>query len=188
MKPKGIKSILERRKRRTFKHKNKVMIGKVVGVHGIKGNVTVKPESDIFERQINILDAIPLWRGRKERQLHVESINPYKQLYIAKFREIDDRDKAEELIGAEIWIDKNKQVELEEDWFYYSELRGCKVFDERGGNIGVVRDILEQPANLILEVEKKSGERVLIPFIEEFVKVVDTSNRRIVISPIEGLV
>jgi 16S rRNA processing protein RimM len=71
LKSKGIKIILERRKRKAFDHKDEVMIGKIVGAHGIKGEVKIKAESDIFERQIKVLDSIPLYRGTKREELQI---------------------------------------------------------------------------------------------------------------------
>jgi 16S rRNA processing protein RimM len=187
MKKRGIKSILERRKRKAFDHKDEVMIGKIVGVHGIKGEVKIKAESDVFEKQIKVLDSIPVYRGTKREELQIESIKPYKDLFIAKFKRIDDRDEAEERICGELWIDKSKQIELGEDEFYFSDLIGSKVLTEDGREIGILKEILEQPASHILEVEKNDGRKVLIPFISKFVKDVDTKNKKIVVSLIEGM-
>ena len=187
MKKRGIKSILERRKRKAFDHKDEVMIGKIVGVHGIKGEVKIRAESDIFERQIKVLDSIPVYRGTKREELQIESIKPYRNLFVAKFKGIDDRGEAEERIGGELWIDRSKQIEPGEDEFYFSDLIGSKVLTEDGREIGVLKEILEQPASYILEVEKPDGNKVLIPFINQFVKDVDTENKKIVVSLIEGM-
>jgi len=187
MRRKGIKTILERRKRKVFNHKDEIMLGKIVGVHGIRGEVKIRAESDVFERQIKVLDFIPVYRGTKREELQIESIKPHKDLFIVKFKGVDDRSEAEEKIDGEIWIDKNKQVKLEEDEFYFSDLIGCKVFTEDGREIGILKEVLEQPANHILEVEKLGGSKVLIPFINRFVKDVDTENKKIVVSLIEGM-
>ena len=187
MKKRGIKSILERRKRKAFDHKDEVMIGKIVGVHGIKGEVKIRAESDIFERQIKVLDSIPVYRGTKREELQIESIKPYRNLFVAKFKGIDDRSEAEERIGGELWINRSKQIEPGEDEFYFSDLIGSKVLTEEGERIGILKEILEQPASHILEVEKNDGRKVLIPFISKFVKDVDTKNKKIVVSLIEGM-
>ncbi|ADY74048.1 Ribosome maturation factor rimM [Desulfurobacterium thermolithotrophum DSM 11699] len=187
MKKKGIRAILERRKRKAFDHKDEVMIGKIVGVHGIKGEVKIKPESDIFEKQMEALDLIPVYRGTKREELCVEKLKPYKNLYIVKFKEINDRGEAEERVGGELWIDKNKQVELGEGEFYFSDLIGSKVFTDDGKEVGILKEILEQPAGHIFEVEKSDGSKILIPFISQFVKDVDIENKRIVVSLIEGM-
>ncbi len=187
MKKKGVKAILERRVKKVFDHKNDVLIGKIVGVHGVRGDVKVKPESDVFERQIESLSEIPVYRGTKKENLKIESMKPHKDLYIVKFEGVNDRTAAEERIGSEIWIDKNSQVELEEGEYYFSDLLGCDVFTEDGKKIGKVVEILEQPASHILEVEKSDGKRILIPFINQFVKEVDLKNKKILVSLLEGM-
>jgi 16S rRNA processing protein RimM len=187
MKKRGVKAILERRVKRVFDHKNDVLIGKIVGVHGVKGDVKVKPESDVFERQMESLKEIPIYRGTKKENLKIESMKPYKDLYIVKFEGVNDRTAAEERIGSEIWIDKSNQVELEEGEYYFSDLLGCKVITEDGREIGKIAEILEQPASHVLEVEKPDGKRILIPFIEQFVKEIDLENKKIVVSLLEGM-
>ena len=184
---KGIRAILERRQKKAFNHQNDVLIGKIVGVHGIKGEVKVKPESDVFERQIEILKEIPIYRGTKKETLTIDSIKPHKDLYIVKFSQIKDRTEAEERIGGEIWINKEQQVELEEDEFYFTDLINCTVVNEKGEDIGKVVEILEQPASHILEIEKENGKRILVPFINQFIKEVNVKEKRITVSLIEGM-
>ena len=131
----SIKAILERRQKKAFDHKDEVMIGKIVGVHGVRGEVKVKSESDVFERQMEVLDTVPIYRGTKREELQVESMRQHKGLYIIKFKGIEDRTEAEERIGGEIWIDKSKQVELGEDEFYFLDLIGCEVFTDDGRKV-----------------------------------------------------
>lgn len=184
---KSVKEILERRKRRAFDHSNEVLIGKVVGVHGIKGELKVKSESDVFERQMEVTPEVSLYRGTKHERLEIEEIKPYKDIYLIKFKGIEDRSSAEERIGGELFIKKEEQVPLEEGEFYYHQLMGLKVVDESGREIGVVDSIFEQPASHILEVKTLSGKTVLIPFIDQFVKEIDLNSGKIVVSLIEGM-
>ena len=186
-KRRSVKEILERRKRRAFDHSNEVLIGKVVGVHGIKGEVKVKSESDIFERQIEATSEVSLYRGTKRERLEIEEIKPYKDIYIVKFKGIEDRNAAEERIGGELFVGKEEQVPLEEGEFYYHQLIGLKVVDESGREVGTVKSVFEQPASHILEVETPEGKTILIPFIDQFVKEVDLKKGEVVVSLIEGM-
>ena len=183
----SVKDILERRKRRLFDHSNEVIIGRVVGVHGLRGDLKVKSESDVFERQLEKTSEVFLYRGARKERLKIERVKPYKDIYLIKFEGIEDRSSAEERIGGELWIDREEQVPLEEGEFYYDQLIGLTVLDETGRKVGKVKSILEQPASHILEVETESGKEVLIPFIEQFVKEVDLEGGRIVVSLIEGM-
>jgi 16S rRNA processing protein RimM len=183
----GVKKILERRKKKAFDHSNEILLGRIVGVHGIKGDLKVKSESDVFERQISAVDRLTLYRGTRKEELEIEKIKPYKDIYLIKFKGINDRNEAEERIGGELWIREEQKVPLEEGEFYYEELEGLDVYDETGNKIGVVKRIFEQPASHILEIEKGNGKSFLVPFIEQFVKTVDLKGKRLVVSLIEGM-
>jgi len=187
MKKRSVKEILERRKRRFFDHSDEVLIGRIVGAHGIRGDVKVKPESDVFERQIKAVSKVTLYRGVRKENLEIERVKPYKELYLVKFKGINDRTAAEERIGGELWIGKDEQVPLEEGEYYYSQLEGLRVVDESGREIGKVKAVFEQPASHILQVETESGKEILVPFISQFVKEVDLEGKRIVVSLIKGM-
>jgi len=182
-----VKEILERRKKKAFSHEGEILIGKVVGVHGLDGELKVKSESDVFERQLEAVDRITLYRGTKKEEFSVEGIRPYKDIYLIKLSGIDGRSEAEERIGGELWIKEEEAVPLEEGEFYYEELLGLEVYTEEGRKVGKVKGLFEQPASHILEVETEGGKTVLIPFIDEFVKEVDLENKRLTVSLIEGM-
>jgi 16S rRNA processing protein RimM len=57
---------------------------------------------------------------------------------------------------------------------------------ENGTEVGVVTDVLELPAQDTLVIETSSGER-LVPFVTSMVPTIDIENKKLVISPPEGL-
>ncbi len=183
----SLKDILERRKRKAFSHEGEILIGKVVGVHGLKGELKVKSESDIFERQMEAIDKVTLYRGTRKEELPIEGLKPYKDIYLLKLKGIEDRSGAEERIGGELWIKEEERAPLEEGEFYYEDLIGLEVYDEKGERLGKVKGIFEQPASHILEIEKENGKVILVPFIGEFVKEVDLKGKKLVVSLIEGM-
>jgi len=183
----SVKDILERRKRKAFSHEGEILIGKVVGVHGLNGELKVKSESDIFERQIASVDRVTLYRGTKREELPIESVKPYKDIYLLKLEGVDGRSEAEERIGGELWIREEERAPLEEGEFYYEELIGLGVYSEDGREIGRVKGVFEQPASHILEVKTPEGKVILIPFIDEFIKEVNLKEGRLKVSLIEGM-
>ncbi|WP_022847361.1 MULTISPECIES: ribosome maturation factor RimM [unclassified Desulfurobacterium] len=187
MKKRSIKEILERRKKK-IDHSNEVLIGKIVGAHGIKGDVKIKPESDIFERQISHVKTLSGYRGTAKKNLTIESIKPYKNIFIAKFKEIEDRNQAESAINTELYIKKEDTAPLESNEFFFEDLIGCTVVTEEKSTVGKVKEIMEMPASHILVVEKEDGKEALIPFIDEFVKDINVKEKIITIKPIEGLI
>ncbi len=182
-----LKEILESRKNKV-RHEDEFLLGKIVGSHGIKGRLKVRSETQIFERQLEKLKELTVYRGLSKRTFKLKGFEPYKGgTYLLELEGVTDRNSADELVGGEIWVKDSETVELEPDEFFYDELIGCQVLLENGDVVGEVREILQQPASDVLVVDTKDGE-VLIPFISEFVKNVDVKGRKITITPIDGLI
>jgi 16S rRNA processing protein RimM len=81
--------------------------------------------------------------------------------------------------GAELTVPREDLAALPDDTYYVSDLVGMAVVDERGEQIGVVREVLPGPANDALELD--TG--VLLPLVEDCVREVDLGARRILLNP-----
>lgn len=106
---------------------------------------------------------------------------------IARLKGIDDRDQAEALTGAEIWIGTSQLQELDEGEFYWHQLEGLTVVNESGEVFGDVSHLVDTGANDVLIVEATleslDDRQRLIPYVKDHViKQVDLNSRRIVVS------
>ena len=141
-----------------------------------------------------------------------------KKLYVIKLEGIEDRNQAEELRNYKLLVDKSDRPKLSKDEYHVADLLGLEVYQqETGENIGVVID-LYSAGNDLLEIKlhqqpetKAKSERdlsqisrrskrkkyrpksnkpvtVFIPFVKEIVPVVNLSERRIEITPPDGLI
>lgn len=166
-------------------------IGKIVGAQGLKGEVRVYPNSDFPERfeepgmrwllrpGAGEPEPIELIQGR---YLHG------KGLYVLAFAGVKDRNQAEALQGGKLLVPQDDRPPLEEDEFHVQDLLGLAVIDQATQIlVGKVVDVI--PAgNDLLEVERSSGAKILIPFVKEIVPVVDLQKQRIEITPPKGLI
>ena len=84
-------------------------------------------------------------------------------------------------------VDREQVPTLPTDSYYIFELVGCAVEDESGTPIGVVEEVLEMPSTDVYVVRGSHGE-ILIPAVKDYVKTVETGQRRIVVGGIEELV
>lgn len=189
-----------------------VEIGKIVAAQGLNGELRVYPNSDFPERFLKPGKRWLLRPGKTEyepikllggRYLHG------KDLYAIKIAGVTDRNHAEELQGAVLYVTQRDRPHLEEDEFYVQDLIGLEVFNQLTGElIGTVRDLMTA-GNDLLEVElvaqpepqeehqqaqipgkkekKTQVKTVLIPFVKEIVPIVDINNGRIEIAPPVGL-
>lgn len=103
-----------------------------------------------------------------------------------KFEEVNDINTAQSKKGYEVQVVKDNK-DLDEGSYYYSDLRGCKVFDQTGKEIGVVKEVEEFPAQLTLRVSRSRGSDFFIPFIKQFIIKVDIEKKAIFAEIIEGL-
>jgi 16S rRNA processing protein RimM len=80
--------------------------------------------------------------------------------------------------GTELAVERNALPNLASDEFYVFELVGLSVEQEDGRVLGRVREVLQYPANDVLELD--SG--VSLPLVEACVRSVDVEGGRIVIA------
>ena len=64
---------------------------------------------------------------------------------------------------------EKKQSDLNEGYFYYSDLRDCKVLDANGNELGIVKEVEEFPAQVTLRVKLKNAEDFFVPFVKDFI-------------------
>jgi len=81
--------------------------------------------------------------------------------------------------GAELTVLRDALPPLDSGSYYVADLIGLEVLDERGVQVGVVRDVVPGPANDALELE--TG--VLLPLVEECVREIDLERGRVLLNP-----
>ena len=166
---------------------DRVVVGRIVTAHGIKGECAIEVLSEAPDR----FDAGAVFDVERPdgsiTTLSVRSSRPHKQRLLVTFDEITDRTGAEAMRGTWLSIDAEQAAELPEGLYYAHQLEGCEVFDEAGARLGVLSNVLENPAHDIWVVDTDSGTEAMVPAVKEFIRDIDTDARRIVIAPIEGM-
>ena len=80
--------------------------------------------------------------------------------------------------GTELSVERATLPGLDDDEFYVFQLVGLSVEQENGRVLGRVREVLEYPANDVLELD--SG--MSLPLVEACVRSVDVEGERIVVA------
>jgi 16S rRNA processing protein RimM len=177
---------------------NWLKIGRIVAPQGLQGEVRIYPDSDFPERFEEPGDR---WLLRPKAS-QPESIRLIagrylsgKGLYAVQFAGVTTREQAEALRDAYLVVEESDRPALEEGEFHVIDLIGLEVFDQPTQKlVGVVTDVFTA-GNDLLEVALSSdalepdspAKRVLIPFVEAIVPVVDLQQRRVEILPPPGL-
>lgn len=164
-----------------------LIVGKIVGTHGIKGEVKVKSETSFKEERFKKGSNLYVKENEKMKKIVINSHREHKGLDLITFNNFNNINDVLSFIGLTIYVSKNDLHELDDDEFYYDDLIGLMAFDDEGTIIGSVTDINDVPQGAILVITKENGKRALVPFVDEFIKDVDLKDGKIIIKPIEGL-
>lgn len=159
-------------------------IGKIVGLHGLKGEVKFLPYAGVEDFTWS---SVTFQSGAKLRELEVLKARTNKNIFLLTVDGFNSRDDSAELVGSEVLIAKSELSENEPGEYYLFELIGLDVYSEDGDRVGSVTGIMPTAGNDLLQVAGTTGE-VLIPAIEEFMIEVDVANGKIVVRLLEGLV
>lgn len=167
-----------------------VSSGRVVGAHGLFGELRIRATADELMNLLSV-QSVRLTHdkgGPRPGEYQVERARPGRvgECRLA-LRGVGDRDAAEALRGATVWVRSEDLPKLLPGEFYAYELVGCEVFLADGGPVGTVRSILETGASDVLVIEGADGGQQLVPAVEPMLQQVDLAARRIVIDAPPGL-
>lgn len=167
-----------------------VEVGRIADAWGVKGWFKVlphntDPQAVLAARQWYVQ---PSERGARTFQgtalLPIRQARLHSGGVVAWAAGIDERDTAQLLRGARIFVPRSGFPAAQEDEYYWVDLIGLDVFNREGVPLGQVRDLLSTTAQTVLvlayEEDGKPQER-LIPFVSAFVDKVELPQRRITV-------
>lgn len=164
----------------------KIVIGKILRPHGVKGFARVLPETDAPDR-FKLLKKVWLRNGNDQLALHeIEAVKILQKFVLLKLAGIDTVEQVDALRNQHLVIDRGDCLPLPADSYYIFDLIGAEVITTAGETVGTVQDVLQYPASDILVVRSGKHE-FLIPAVAQFIKNVDLEASTITIAPIEGL-
>lgn len=165
---------------------DRLKVGVVTSVHGIKGEVKVFPTTD-DSRRFKKLKQVYLDTGKELLSLEIEGVKFFKQMVILKFKGYENPDDVMKFRQKELWIDRKDAVRLSKDEYFIADLIDMEVCDEEGKRIGTLKDVISTGANDVYAVETPEGREVLFPAIKQCVLDIDTEARKMTVHVMEGL-
>ncbi|MCA1858048.1 ribosome maturation factor RimM [Massilia oculi] len=162
-----------------------VQVGYVSGAFGIVGGLRVTP----FSVDADALLKVKTWWLDKpaQRSVSVRTAKMHGGDVVATLVGMRDRNDAEALKGAGVFVARSEFPKLEEDEFYWSDLIGLDAVNLQGEALGKVTDMMHNGAQSILRITPVAGEAApdakvaerLVPFVDQFVKTVDLEAKQI---------
>jgi 16S rRNA processing protein RimM len=151
-----------------------VTLAAVTGAHGVTGEVRLK----LFGEGVS---ALKRHKSFNDGALTLKSLrDDNKGGAIARFAELPDRTGAERLRGTLLTVPRSALPALEEGEYYHADLIGLPAVSDAGETLGTVVAVENYGAGDILEIERSSGKRFMIPMTTDAVPA--WNDQRVVIT------
>ena len=160
-----------------------VLVGVIVGAHGIKGEVKLK---SFTSDPLSIGRYDPL-QSSSGQQFEIAKLKAAKDDFIASLKGIGNRNEAEALKGTELFVARDKLPKLKIHETYAHDLIGLDILLDDGSRLGKLVGMPNYGAGDLLEVEVIGNtETILIPFTNAFVPQNDFTSGKIIVNLPEG--
>lgn len=155
------------------------MTGKVGAAYGVKGWLKIHSYT---EDPIQILCYSP-WYLMEENiwlPLELEDGKKHGKGVVAKFTGIETPEAARKLTGKLLAVKREQLAALPENEYYWADLEGLSVIDQRGQLLGRVSYLIATGSNDVLVLKDNQGKEQAIPYLPgSVVKKVDLEKGQI---------
>lgn len=164
--------------------RKRICVARIGAAHGVRGEVrlfafTAAPAA--------IADYGP-FETAGGRVVEIVALRPAKDCFVARLKGVDDRNAAEALRNAELYVPRERlPAPAADDEFYHADLIGLSVVDRDGAALGTVVAVHNFGAGDILEVKLDARRStVMLPFDATVVPHVDVAGGRVTVELPEG--
>ena len=151
-----------------------LLIGKITGVHGIKGT----SKAFFYSESLSALESDSLILLKKpegkEEAYEIKWVKPHARGFLLSLKGISFREEAKALIGSELFIKKENLSELEDGTYYWFDIIGLDVYTVEDKYLGCVESIIHTGSNDVYIVKDAAiNNETLIPALESVVLEID---------------
>jgi len=163
-------------------------LGTIVDTQGLDGTIKIYSTTSHGEMRYKKGSKVFIYNENTDqrKELTVGSYRHQGLFDFVKFIEINSTEEGKEYKGLEVQVAKDRN-DLKVGYYFYSDLIGCKVFDQNNNELGEVSNVEEFPAQLTLRVKKLTKGDFFVPFVKEFIKNVNIEEKIITINLIDGM-
>ncbi len=158
--------------------------GRVVGTHGVRGELRVEPWCDSARFLTGFSEFY--WDGGREK-VKVVSSRPHKSLLLLRLEGVDTVEAADALRGRVLYLAR-KDAALPEGRYFVQDILGLSAVDADSGRVyGKVTDVFPTGANDVYQVTDEDGKEYLVPAIRDVVVRVDPDGGVLELRPMRGI-
>lgn len=158
--------------------------GKIVGTHGVRGELRVESWCDSPKVLAGIKTLY--WNGG-ETAVKVLGARVHKSLVLMKLEGVDSATQGDLLRGKVLYLAR-KDVKIPEGRYFIQDLIDMQVQDADTGTVyGKVREVFQTGANNVYRIAGENGKEYLFPAVEEMIAETDLDGGVIRVRPIAGI-
>lgn len=166
---------------------SRIAVGIIRKPHGVRGEASVEPWTDSFERFEELKRVTLVSPDETEtREATIESSRAHGDRALLKFESVDTPDDVRPLQGWTIEIPESEARQLDEDEYFLHDLVGLRLVDSEGQERGIVKEVTEGGGGVLLTVKGPRGE-FEVPFAAEICTDIDLEEKRITVNLPVGL-
>ena len=159
---------------------NYLYIGRLVNTHGIKGEVRLLSKFRYKDKVF--VKGFKVYVGKDKEEFEIEKYRVHKNFDMLVFKDNYDINKVEYLKGSLVYINKD-DLHLDDNTFLSIDLIGFNaIIDNK--NIGIIKEVLDTPANEVLVLDNN----VMIPYVKDFIDNINMNEKTITIRNIRELI
>lgn len=160
--------------------------GKIVGTHGIQGELKVDPwcDSPAFLKSFRTL-----YRKQGEQFVPVKVVasRVHKNQLLVKLEGVTSIEEGDVLRGKMLYLHR-EDAKLPEGRYFIADLIGMEVRDaDTDRYYGKVTEVFKTGANDVYQITDEQGKHHLFPVVAHMVEETDILGRRLTIRPIKGI-
>jgi 16S rRNA processing protein RimM len=163
-----------------------IAVGKIIGTHGIKGLLKVYSYSGNIKSLQSTETVLLKGKDGTLREYALKSVSAHAGGFILGLDCFSDINQVLPLTGSELCIKRSQLPVPDEDEYYWRDLIGIAVYTDQGAELGTLVDIFETGSSDIYVVRGSSRE-YLIPAIADVIAHIDVPGKKMIITPLDGL-
>lgn len=163
-----------------------IALGLILKPRGLRGELLVKPYQ-AAGRSLHSGLPVVVKAADQTLQTEIQYVKNAGQRFSVKFAFVNDRSQAALYNGGEFYCKRDLLAKPDSGEYYIFELVGLKAVDANQVEIGMVTEIMNLPANDVLEINTPKGH-ILVPFIKNYIKEISMEKRQIMIDRIQEFI
>lgn len=153
------------------------LLGKIISVHGMSGDVKVKIFADTLEEVDSMNFCFVDFFGNKKK-LNVRSAKFSGKFLVLSFEGFNSKEASTILLEKDVYLEKNENEPDQEFSFLIVDLENSKVF-AKDVLLGRIVDVLSLPGNDVYVLEDEDGNELLVPALKEIIDRFDKKDKKL---------